>query len=132
MLVTLLAGRKLAEGRAYTIDKGTPGYGAFAHALRHAGYKVFTKKPKTFDDGTVKADWDVGMTVQIQSLRTKLDVVVLGTGDGDFLPLVSALKAAHVRVELASFPERTAKELIAAVDSFVELDERSLEGRSAG
>ncbi|MEE8409492.1 MAG: NYN domain-containing protein [Myxococcota bacterium] len=127
LLTTLVGGRRASIVRAYAIDKGTPGYAAFATALRDAGYKVFTKKPKTFDDGTVKADWDVGMAVDMMSLRDKLDVVVLGSGDADFLPVVAALKQAGVRVEVATFTERSARELLSAVDSVMELDESTLE-----
>ncbi|MBI3178031.1 MAG: NYN domain-containing protein, partial [Deltaproteobacteria bacterium] len=127
LLPALVSGRRLVEARAYTIDKGDPGFAAFAQALREAGYKVMSKKPRTFDDGTMKADWDVGMVVEILSLSDKLDVVALGSGDGDFLPLVSALKQAGLRVELAAFRERAAGDLVRAADSVLELDASFLE-----
>jgi uncharacterized LabA/DUF88 family protein len=83
---------------------------------------VFTKKPRTFDDGTVKADWDVGMTVEMLSARDRLDVVILGSGDGDFLPVVTALQGSGVRVEVAAFAERAAVDLKRAADVFVAID----------
>lgn len=127
LLAQVLGPRSLAEARAYVIDKEQPGFDAFTAALRRAGYKVFSKKPKTFADGTVKADWDVGITADVLTACAKLDLVVLGSGDGDFRPLVAALQQRGVRVEVASFPERTAAELRQSADHVLELDEGVLE-----
>ena len=127
-LLTLVAdGRRIVEARAYAIDKGAVGFETFATALRKSGLKVLSKRPKTFDDGTVKADWDVGLTVEVLLGRDKLDVVVLGSGDGDFLPLVSALKQQGVRVEIAAFEARAASELGRIADRLFALDETILE-----
>jgi uncharacterized LabA/DUF88 family protein/uncharacterized coiled-coil protein SlyX len=127
LLAEVVGKRRLNAAQAFAIDKGAPGYERFTSALRHAGFKVFTRKPKTFEDGTVKADWDVGIAVEMMALRDKLDVAVLGSGDGDFLPVVSALQAAGVKVELATFPERAATELCRAADAVIELDRAALE-----
>ena len=43
-------------------------------------------------DGAKKADWDVGMAVDAIRMSSFLDVIILVTGDGDFLPLVDYLK----------------------------------------
>jgi uncharacterized LabA/DUF88 family protein len=43
------------------------------------------------------------------------------------VPLVRALKNRGVQVEAASFPERTADDLVRAVDRFFELDAAVLE-----
>ncbi len=130
LLHLVVAGKNLSGAFAFAIDKGTSGYDAFAVALREAGYKVFTKRPKTFADGSVKADWDVGITVEMLSMQSKLDVVVLGSGDGDFVPAVHHLRQKGLRVEVAAFTERSAKELLAAADGFIELDESVLEDPS--
>jgi len=127
LLSLLKDGRRLAEARAYVIDKGSSGFGAFATALRKSGFKVLSKRPKTFDDGTMKADWDVGIAVEVLMSRDKLDVVVLGSGDGDFLPLVNALKQQGVSVEIAAFRERAASELLRIAARVFALDETVLE-----
>jgi uncharacterized LabA/DUF88 family protein len=119
-------GRRLTEARAYAIDKGKDGFDSFAAALRHSGYKVLSKRPKTFEDGTMKADWDVGLVVDVLLGRDELDVVVLGSGDGDFLPLVSALKQQGTRVEVAVFGDRAASELLRLADRVFLLDETVL------
>jgi uncharacterized LabA/DUF88 family protein len=127
LLATVLGGRRLVEARAYAIDKGG-GFDGFAKALRAAGYRVCAKKPKVFPDGQVKADWDIGICVDALTLATKVDVVVLGSGDGDFTPLVMALKRLGLQVEAASFAERSADVLLRAVDRVITLDEGQLGG----
>jgi uncharacterized LabA/DUF88 family protein len=51
--------------------------------------------------------------------------VVLCTGDGDFSRLCSHLRHEGVRVEVMSFRESTAEELIDATDRFIDLSERT-------
>ena len=43
-------------------------------------------------DGSKKADWDVGIAVDAIRIGEILDVVVLVSGDGDFVELVDYLK----------------------------------------
>ena len=126
VLEAALRGRSCVLARAYVIDKGQDSFADFAQALRTLGYKVCAKRPKTFADGTMKADWDVGITVEMLSQASHLDVVVLGSGDGDYLPALHRLKEQGIRVELLSFAQRSAKELKAAVDDCLDLDESYL------
>jgi uncharacterized LabA/DUF88 family protein len=127
-LLTLVAGpRRLVEVRAYVIDKGKEGFDGFARALRAAGCRVVAKKPKLFPDGSMKADWDVAITVDVLSTCDKFDAVVLGSGDGDFVPLLAALKQRGLRVELVTFGERTAADLARLADNVFELDGSVLE-----
>lgn len=128
-LLTVVVGQRQRQvAHAYAIDKGEGNFESFARVLRSAGYQVSAKKPKVFPDGTWKADWDIGIAVDAVLASANLDVVVLGTGDGDFLPLVKAIKARGVRVELVSFSERTAVDLANSVDAHVELDAGVLTG----
>ena len=70
----------------------------------------------------MKGDWDVGMVVDMITLSEKLDVVVLASGDGDFLPAVTYLKhKANCRVEGISFMRNTNTQLHAALDSHIDL-----------
>ncbi|MFB6142791.1 MAG: NYN domain-containing protein, partial [Halorientalis sp.] len=71
-----------------------------------------------------KADWDVGMSLDAVSLASKVDSVVLCTGDGDFSRLCRHLKHEGCKVEVMAFQESTADELVAAADEFVDLSER--------
>jgi uncharacterized LabA/DUF88 family protein len=108
------------------IDKGQQSFDNFAKALKRAGYSVHKRTPKKLADGTMKANFDVDIAVDMMAATTALDRAILVSGDGDFVPLVKALQGRGVRVTVAMFQRRTAPELIAAADAFVALDEEIL------
>ena len=77
---------------------------SFFEALEKAGLELRMKDLQIFAGGMKKADWDVGMAVDAIRMSPFLDVVILVTGDGDFLPLVDYLKWGAGRlVEVVAF-----------------------------
>jgi uncharacterized LabA/DUF88 family protein len=97
---------------------------AFTHSLRTQGWDLREKRAKVRHDGSRKADWDMGMAMEILDHVDDVDVFVIGTGDGDFIPLVKRLRRQGKRVEIAAFRASTDEALIAAADAFVALDGR--------
>lgn len=73
--------------------------------------------------GIKKADWDVGITVDIMSTVDAVDVIVLASGDGDFVPLAQYVKSHGRRFEVVSFRETTASTLLEWADSYINLSE---------
>jgi uncharacterized LabA/DUF88 family protein len=63
------------------------------------------------------------MALDILDAAPDLDVVVLVSGDGDFVSLVGHVKTTGPRVEVLAFPRNTAKALIEAADHFRPLDQ---------
>jgi uncharacterized LabA/DUF88 family protein len=118
-----LRGRALTRAIAYVIRANSPEEESFFDALEDIGFETRIKDIKTFEDGSKKADWDVGMSLDAVSLAPHVDTVVLCTGDGDFARLCRYLRHEGVRVEAMSFGNSTAEELMAAVDSFEDLSE---------
>jgi uncharacterized LabA/DUF88 family protein len=118
-------GRELTRAIAYVIRADSPEEESFFEALVDIGFETKIKNIKTFGDGSKKADWDVGMSLDAVTLANHVDTVVLCTGDGDFSRLCSHLRHEGVRVEVMGFSESTADELVAAADSFLDLSERS-------
>ncbi|MFA9517197.1 NYN domain-containing protein [Halopenitus sp. H-Gu1] len=116
--------RRLVRAIAYVIRAESPEEERFFEALYDIGFETRIKDIKTFPDGTKKADWDVGMSLDAVTLASHVDVVVLCTGDGDFSRLCSHLRHEGVRVEAMSFESSTSEELLEAVDSFVDLGAR--------
>ncbi len=94
---------------------------AFFEALQQQGIELKIKDVQEFASGAKKADWDVGMAVDAISLSPKVDVVVLATGDGDFVPLVEYLKGHGVICEVVAFKESTNARLREVADSFLDL-----------
>src|SRR3989339_93950 len=71
-----------------------------------------------------KADWDVGITVDAIKLGNKLDVIVLVTGDGDFLPLVEYLQNTKgCLVEVIAFKQTASSRLVEECDDFINLSD---------
>ena len=116
--------RALVRAIAYVIRAESPEEESFFEALRDIGFETKIKAIKTFADGSKKADWDLGMSLDAVSLASHVDTVVLVTGDGDFARLCSHLRHEGVRVEAMGFSNSAADELIEAADEFVDLGER--------
>lgn len=68
-------------------------------------------------------NWDMGIAADMVRLMPYLDVVVLGSGDGDFVEILEVLMERGIRVEVIAFRETTAQRLIDAVDRFTHLPE---------
>ncbi len=119
-----LDGRVLIRATAYVITTESGDEKSFFEALTKVGITTKTKNLQIFAGGAKKADWDVGMAVDAISLSPKLDVVILITGDGDFIPLVEYLRVAQgCQVECVSFGKSTSSKLIEVVDDFMDLDQ---------
>ena len=123
LLEGAVADRSLVRAIAYVIRADSPEEESFFEALRDIGFETKIKEIKTFADGSKKADWDLGMSLDAVSLASHVDTVVLCTGDGDFARLCSHLRHEGVRVEAMGFGNSTADELIEAADDFVDLAE---------
>ena len=126
ILTEAVAGRKLLFARAYVVK--TDVYEkekVFFQALNDFGYEIQIKDLQIFAGGAKKADWDIGLAIDAIELSPKLDVVILVSGDGDFVPLVKHLKhACSCQVEAMAFKKSTSSKLIEAVDGFVDLSKK--------
>ena len=58
----------------------------------------------------------MGMVADMVRLMDHLDIIVLGSGDGDFTDIVELLQERGKRVEVIAFREHTAQKLIDAAD----------------
>ena len=115
--------RELVRAIAYVIRADSPNEEDFFDALRNIGFEAKIKDIKTFGDGSKKADWDVGISLDAVTLANHVDALVLCSGDGDFSRLCSHLRHEGVRVEVFGFGSSTAEELRDAADSFVDMSE---------
>lgn len=94
----------------------------FFESLEKAGFEVKTKDLQIFKGGMKKGDWDVGISIDAIKLASNLDVIVLVSGDGDYIPLVKYLQFNKgVRVEIMAFQESCSNILIEEADNFTNL-----------
>ena len=117
------ADRELVRALAYVVKSDTSEEKAFFDALEKSGFELKMKDLQIFPGGMKKADWDVGMAVDAISLARQLDVVVIVSGDGDFIPLVEYLKFSGVIVEVVAFERSASAKLIESSNNFVDLEE---------
>ncbi len=96
---------------------------SFFEALTKTGVELRIKDLQIFPGGLKKADWDVGLAVDAIRMASFLDVIILVTGDGDFVPLVEYLKWGLGReVEVAAFGRSASSRLKEAADFFTDLE----------
>jgi len=124
ILKEAVAGRKLIRATAYVIKTESEEELPFFEALSQQGFEVKMKDLQIFAGGMKKADWDVGIAVDAIKLGDKLDVIVLVTGDGDYLPLVSYLQNTKgCLVEIMAFRQTASSRLIDEADDFTHLSD---------
>lgn len=121
ILKDAVSGRKLIRATAYTVKAQVPDERLFFDALRNQGFEVKTKELQIFPGGIKKGDWDVGIAVDAIKISRQLDVVVVVTGDGDFLPLVEYLQYHGLLVEIMAFGRTASSRLVDKADDFIDL-----------
>ncbi|MFA7193681.1 MAG: NYN domain-containing protein [Candidatus Paceibacterota bacterium] len=119
----ILAGRQLIRALAYVITSESGDEQSFFDALTKSGIETKTKDLQIFMGGAKKADWDVGLAVDAIKMSSKLDTIIIISGDGDFVPLVEYLKTnSGCQVEVVAFGKSTSSKLIDCADDFIDLD----------
>lgn len=90
--------------------------------LWRSGYIVHTKKG-TIAGGTYKCNFDVEITMDVLKVmyQVKPDVIVLATGDSDFVPLIQEVRKAGIRVEVAAFIGTAGSDILLKCSGFINL-----------
>lgn len=118
---------ELVTAIAYATDKGDAKQMQFQNILRAIGFTVKLRPVLKRLDGTTKADWDVGITLDVFEEAVNCDRVVLLSGDGDFDILLHRIrKRFNTTSEVYGVPALTSDLLINEADSFVPIDESFL------
>ena len=119
-------GRRLVRAIAYSPVHDDPGVSRetqrFVEPFLGKGFKIVTKPLKRFADGSIKANVDIELALDVITMADRLDVAVLASGDGDFQHLVEVLQSRGIRVEVAGLGQSVAGNLKRAADQYIELD----------
>ncbi|MBE0610623.1 MAG: NYN domain-containing protein [Dehalococcoidia bacterium] len=125
LLDFITEGRQLVRAIAYSPVHDDPGVSLetqrFAEPFIGKGFRVVTKPLKRFADGSIKANVDIEMALDIMEMLDRLDVVCLVSGDGDFQRLVEVVQMKGVRVEVVGVGTSTATQLRNAGDRYVDI-----------
>lgn len=113
------------------IDRSDPGGQRWVSYMQRNGYFVSTKSLKRYTSRTsgelvAKGNMDIEITIAALSLSEAFAHVIIGTCDGDFVPLVEKLKEGHFRrvsVLGITNDNRTgmSDELVKTADNFYDL-----------
>lgn len=97
--------------------------------LWNSGY-IVRSKVGVIAENTYKCNFDVEMTLDIMkaSFEIKPDIVVIVSGDSDFVPVVIELREKGIRVEVASFSQSMSRLLSDRCSGSICLDELIEEG----
>lgn len=119
---TALAGRKLIRAIAYVVSTKTGEEKPFFEALGKIGIETKEKELQEFFGGAKKADWDVGIAMDMVRISPNVDAVVLVSGDGDYAPVIEYVKSQGKQAEVIAFGRTTSSKLRDASDDFIDLD----------
>ena len=93
----------------------------YQQMVRDYGWKIIVKNVRRYTDDqgntTTKANADLDLAVDAMLQAENLDLILLVTGDGDFLQVVTALQNRGCRVELLGF-ENVSMQLQRQADAF--------------
>lgn len=103
----------------------------FIYVLKQIGFQTKFKTPKTYINEDIgltvkrKADWDVGITMDIVQTIDRIDMIILGSGDGDMLAVVEW--AISKGVDVVVIATGISKDLKEKATKFIEIPESLLE-----
>jgi len=125
ILKTAVSARRLVRAFAYVIQTKTGEEKPFFEALTGLGIETRVKQLQEFFGGAKKGDWDVGIAVDAIRASSSADVIILISGDGDFIPLIEYLKNQGKRVEVLAFGRSTSSKVKEEADEFIDLEKDS-------
>lgn len=90
--------------------------------LWRSGYIVKTKLG-TIAGGTYKCNFDVEIAMDVLRVlyQVKPDIIVLASGDADFVPLIQEVRKSGVRVEVAAFEETAGADILLKCSGYIDL-----------
>jgi uncharacterized LabA/DUF88 family protein len=119
--------REVLSAFAYATDRGDEKQIQFQNILRAIGFTVKLKPMLQRLDGTAKADWDVGIALDVYEAAQSCDTVILASGDGDFGILLQRIKQRFdTNAEVYGVPRLTSEFLIREASKFIAIDKKLL------
>lgn len=126
MLVrTLAKGRPISNVRAYDSLKDDDLEQKCLHnVLSEQKFRIIIPKVKCGKEGK-QAGVDVQLASDVKecAIQSSCDLILIVSGDGDFVPVIDKVKAKGKKIEFASFTECANHDLIDATDHFTALDD---------
>ncbi len=127
LLKQATADRVLIRSIAYVI-KSDEKESDFFDAVNKSGFEIKAKEIQVFPDGSKKGDWDIGITMDAVRLAEKVDSIVLISGDGDYIPVVTYIQQRFgCLVEVIAFDQTCSSALKEVADDFIAIEDHRKE-----
>ncbi len=124
---TATQGSELLLANAYATDRGDARQMQFQTILHAIGFTVKLKPVLKRRDGSAKADWDIGITLDAYETASNCDRIVLLTGDGDFGMLLQRIRQRFATASTVyGVPALTSDLLIKEASEFIPIDQSML------
>lgn len=120
-------GRPVRQASAYVVERdGERSAYAFVTKLSALGFRVRRRTVRVHrvdDEGrtVMEGDWDMQIAADVVRALDHVDVIVVASGDGDFVPIVHLAQERGVRVEVIAFRATTSQMLVDVADRYVDL-----------
>jgi len=119
--------RDVVSALAYATEPADDKQAQFQNILRAIGFTVLLKPVLKRLDGSTKADWDVGIALDVYEAAPDCDRIVLASGDGDFTILLERIRARfNTQSEVYGVTPLTAGALINAATDFFPIGDNLL------
>jgi len=118
MLRQSVRNRRLVRAIAYVIDREGIDQASFLDHLRYCGFEVRKREVIERLDGSRKAEWELGMAMDMLRLAEKVDVIIVVSGNGVFADIAPMVRAKGCKFECCAFRESMSDLLVRAVDQY--------------
>ncbi len=126
MLRHCVRNRRLIRAIAYVIEREGIDQVSFLDHLRYCGFEIRKREVIERADGSRKAEWELGIAMDMLRIAEKVDVIIAVSGNGVFADVGPILKARGVKFECCAFRESMSDLLIREVDQYHVLTEDHL------
>jgi len=126
MLRQCVRSRRLGRAIAYVIDREGIDQVSFLDHLRYCGFEVKKREVIERMDGSRKAEWELGIAMDMLRVAEKVDVIIAVSGNGVFADVADAVRAKGCKFECCAFRESMSDLLLRAVDQYHVLTEEHL------
>jgi uncharacterized LabA/DUF88 family protein len=126
MLRACVRNRRLVRSTAYVIEREGIDQVSFLDHLRYCGFEVKRREVIERMDGSRKAEWEIGISMDMLRIADKVDVIIVVSGNGVFADVAPLIQAKGVKFECCAFRESMSDVLIRSVDQYHLLSEDHL------
>lgn len=118
LLLLARAGNPLFRAILFVVRHSEDRMDRWIDVIQRKGWEIREKSVLHRVDGSSKADWDIEICMAAWRMLNQYDILVLVSGDGDFVDFVRRLQECGKIVRVIAIPQHTAQMLSDTADEF--------------